>query len=74
KQIENFDDLPIKEELLRGIYGNGLEKMSEIQKKCILPIISSEPPVDVLVVSGTGTGKTSSYCISIIQRLDTSRK
>lgn len=30
EQVDNFDDLGIKEELLRGIYGYGFEKPSVI--------------------------------------------
>lgn len=33
KEIENWDDLNIKTDLLRGIYAYGYEKPSEIQKK-----------------------------------------
>jgi translation initiation factor 4A len=40
KPIENWDELDIKPELLRGIFAYGFEKPSEIQKKSIPAIIS----------------------------------
>ena len=33
--IESFEDLNLKEHLLRGIYGNGYEQPSVIQRKAI---------------------------------------
>ena len=36
---ETFDDLDLKENLLRGIYGYGFEKPSAIQQKAIKPLI-----------------------------------
>ena len=37
--IKNWDDLNLKDNLLRGIYAYGFEKPSEIQKKAILPVV-----------------------------------
>ena len=39
ESVETFDELNLKPELLRGIYGYGFEKPSAIQQKAILPII-----------------------------------
>ena len=39
ESAEKFDDLGLKEEILRGIYGYGFNKPSPIQQKGILPII-----------------------------------
>ena len=38
-EIENWDELDIKTDLLRGIYAYGFEKPSGIQKKAIPHII-----------------------------------
>ena len=38
-QIENWDDLNLKEDILRGIFSYGYEKPSDIQKKSIPNII-----------------------------------
>jgi translation initiation factor 4A len=37
--VEKFDNLDLKEELLRGIYGYGFVKPSPIQAKGIKPIL-----------------------------------
>ena len=39
--VESFEDMGLKEELLRGIYGNGFEKPSAIQSRGIIPVIKS---------------------------------
>lgn len=41
QSVESFDDLGLKEEVLRGIYGYGFEKPSQIQKVGILPVIQN---------------------------------
>jgi translation initiation factor 4A len=37
--VESFDDLGLKKDLLRGIYGYGYVKPSAIQQKGIKPIL-----------------------------------
>ena len=37
--VGNFDDMNLKESLLRGIYAYGLEKPSAIQQRAIIPCI-----------------------------------
>lgn len=39
ESVEKFDDLGLKEEVLRGIFGYGFVKPSPIQQKGILPVI-----------------------------------
>lgn len=36
---DNFDDMNLKETLLRGIYAYGFEKPSAIQQRAIIPCI-----------------------------------
>ncbi len=36
---ENFDDMDLREELLRGIYAYGFEKPSAIQQRAIVPCV-----------------------------------
>ena len=36
---DNFDEMKLREELLRGIYGYGFDKPSAIQQKAIIPCI-----------------------------------
>jgi len=67
--IINWDDLNIKSDLLRGIYAYGFETPSEIQKKAILPIIQGK---DVIAQAQSGSGKTGTFSIGILQSIDIS--
>lgn len=59
----------LKEELLRGIYAYGFEKPSAIQQRAIMPCIKGH---DVTAQAQSGTGKTATFSISILQQIDTS--
>ena len=37
--VDSFDDMNLKEELLRGIYGYGFEKPTAIQQRTIIPCV-----------------------------------
>ena len=65
---ENFDDMNLKEELLRGIYAYGFEKPSAIQQRAIVPCVKGH---DVIAQAQSGTGKTATFSISILQQIDT---
>ena len=67
--VENFDDMNLREELLRGIYAYGFEKPSAIQQRAIMPVLKGR---DVIAQAQSGTGKTATFAISILQRLDVS--
>uniref|UniRef100_A0A6C0B5U5 RNA helicase n=1 Tax=viral metagenome TaxID=1070528 RepID=A0A6C0B5U5_9ZZZZ len=69
QDIETFDDLDISEDLLRGIYGFGFEIPSAIQRKAILPIIKKR---DIIAQAQSGTGKTASFLIGSMARVDKS--
>jgi translation initiation factor 4A len=69
-EIESFDELGLKKNLLRGIYGYGFEKPSPIQQKAILPIIKGR---DVIAQAQSGTGKTATFAIGTLQMIDTSK-
>jgi len=68
KVVSTFDDMDLKEELLRGIYAYGFEKPSAIQQRAIMPCIEGH---DVIAQAQSGTGKTATFSISILQRIDT---
>ena len=70
-RIEKWDELPIEENLLRGIYAYGFDEPSEIQKKAILPVIEKR---DVIAQAQSGCGKTGSFSIAALQRLDMTKK
>lgn len=67
--ISSFDELGLKKNLLRGIYGYGFEKPSPIQQTGILPIIQGR---DVIAQAQSGTGKTATFAIGTLEVLDTS--
>lgn len=67
--IDNFDDMNLKEELLRGIYGYGFERPSAIQQRAIMPCVHGR---DVIAQAQSGTGKTATFSIAILQQIDTS--
>ena len=64
---ESFDAMGLKEHLLRGIYAYGFEKPSSIQQRGIVPCIRGR---DVIAQAQSGTGKTATYAIAILQRID----
>ena len=57
----------LKEELLRGIYHYGFERPSAIQQRAILPILKGR---DVIAQSQSGTGKTTIFCVGVLQCLN----
>ncbi|KAH8915301.1 DEAD-domain-containing protein [Atractiella rhizophila] len=63
-----FDSLGLKDDLLRGIYAYNFEKPSAIQQRAILPITKGR---DVIAQAQSGTGKTATFSISILQSIDT---
>ena len=40
EKVESFDNMNLREELLRGIYSYGFERPSLIQQKAIMPLIA----------------------------------
>eukprot|EP00045_Choanoeca_perplexa_P001329 m.18979 g.18979 ORF g.18979 m.18979 type:complete len:407 (+) comp10876_c0_seq1:109-1329(+) len=69
--VDSFDDMKLKEELLRGIYAYGFEKPSAIQQRAILPCIEGH---DVIAQAQSGTGKTATFSISVLQSIDVTKR
>lgn len=67
--MDTFEELQLKDELLRGIFGYGFEKPSPIQQKAILPLIQKK---DTIAQAQSGTGKTATFAIGVLQLIDTS--
>jgi len=65
--VENFDDMGLKEELLRGVYAYGFERPSAIQQRGILPVVMGR---DTIAQAQSGTGKTATFVISSLQIID----
>lgn len=66
---ETFDDMTLRDELLRGIYAYGFEKPSAIQQRAIIPMIMGR---DTIAQAQSGMGKTATFVIGILQNIDTS--
>lgn len=67
-----FEEMGLKRELLKGIHGLGWEHPSPIQERSIPPALKQN--VDILARAKNGTGKTGSYLIPILQKIDTSKE
>ena len=67
KSWEDSDKVPLKHELLRGIYSYGFENPSPIQKKAIIPLINRH---DVIAQAQSGTGKTGAFVIGSLQLIN----
>lgn len=67
----SFDDMELPDTLLRGIYSYGFEKPSAIQQKAIVPIRKGR---DILAQAQSGTGKTGTFTIGSLCRVDPSLK
>ena len=68
--IESFDEMGLKDNLLRGIYAFGFEKPSAIQERAIVPVTTGR---DVIAQAQSGTGKTGAFTIGILEKLDPSK-
>jgi len=63
----SFDDMGLSDNLLRGVYAYGFEKPSAIQSVAITPLVKGR---DVLGQAQSGTGKTGTFGIGILSRID----
>jgi len=67
--VDNFDNMGLNTALLRGVYAYGFERPSAIQQRAIMPVIKGH---DVIAQAQSGTGKTATFSISILQSIDVS--
>lgn len=70
-ETTSFDDMNLKLELLRGIYSYGFEKPTPIQSKAILPMLTGR---DIIAQAQSGTGKTGTFGIGSLQRLNATER
>ena len=61
------EELGIKDNILKGIYSYGFETPSQIQRVAIKPIIDGS---DIVIQSHSGTGKTATFIIGLLQRIE----
>lgn len=66
--LTTFDTMHLKEDLIRGIYSYGFERPSAIQQRAIKPMIKGR---DVIAQAQSGTGKTATFSIAMLQSIDT---
>ncbi len=66
-----FKELDIIEPILAALSEKGYNSPTPIQEKAIPPMIAGH---DVLASAQTGTGKTASFCIPILQKLSQRNK
>ena len=69
--IKKWDELNLDSNILRGIYSHGFETPSPIQSKGILPILNGK---DMIAQSQSGTGKTATFVIGALSRINFEEK
>jgi translation initiation factor 4A len=67
KTVSSFDEMGLPEALLRGIYSHGFERPSQIQSKAIIPMVEGR---DILAQAQSGTGKTGTFVIGALSKVD----
>ena len=65
--INNWDELNLPENILRGIHAYGLDRPSPIQCKAITPILEGR---NIIAQAQSGTGKTATFCIGALGLID----
>ncbi|KAN0043372.1 hypothetical protein ACTA71_011024 [Dictyostelium dimigraforme] len=69
KIVDSFDNMELQKDLLRGIYSYGFEKPSAIQQRAIVPLSKG---LDIIAQAQSGTGKTATFTVGILSRIDVS--
>ena len=69
EEINTFDELSelIDLKIIRGVMSYGFEEPSPIQKKAIKPLLGK---FDLIAQAQSGTGKTATFCIGTLGRID----
>ena len=65
--FSSFDEMDLKKSILRGIYAYGFEKPSAIQQRAIIPFTTGR---DIIAQAQSGTGKTGTFSIGVLQMID----
>ena len=70
---DSFDDeeLNLNDKILNGIFAYGFERPSPIQRVAIKPIKEGN---DIVIQSHSGTGKTATFIIGLLSRIDVENK
>ncbi|XP_077867322.1 ATP-dependent RNA helicase DDX19A-like [Saccoglossus kowalevskii] len=67
--VKSFEELHLRPELLKGIYGMGFNWPSKIQETA-LPMLLADPPKNMIAQSQSGTGKTAAFVLAMLSRVD----
>ena len=70
EQVESFAGLGLREEILRAITAAGYEKPTEIQARAIPEVLKKR---DIVGIAQTGTGKTASFTLPMLDLLASGR-
>lgn len=68
EEINTFEDMKLKMNILRGIYAYGFEKPSIIQQRAI-PAFALHNR-DIIAQAQSGTGKTATFSVAVLQKID----
>uniref|UniRef100_A0A6C0LYU4 RNA helicase n=1 Tax=viral metagenome TaxID=1070528 RepID=A0A6C0LYU4_9ZZZZ len=71
ESFNDFEELKLRAETLRGIYGYGWEKPSEIQKQALVPFLNNN---DMIIQACAGSGKTGVFGIGSIEKVKSNIK
>uniref|UniRef100_A0A8B9SRK6 RNA helicase n=1 Tax=Anas platyrhynchos TaxID=8839 RepID=A0A8B9SRK6_ANAPL len=72
-QVESFEELRLKPQLLQGVYAMGFNRPSKIQENA-LPMMLAEPPQNLIAQSQSGTGKTAAFVLAMLSRVEPGNK
>jgi len=71
KIVSSFDDMHLGMKLLKGIYGYGWEKPTDIQQKIVVPMKNGK---DIVAQAQSGRGKTGAFAIASLSIADCSKR
>mmetsp|Transcript_14816 Transcript_14816/g.44086 ORF Transcript_14816/g.44086 Transcript_14816/m.44086 type:complete len:422 (+) Transcript_14816:165-1430(+) len=69
--IEDFSEMGLRDDLLRGIYAYGFERPTPIQQRAIKPLCAVR---DTLAQAQSGQGKTGAFTIGTLHTLDLNKR
>ncbi|XP_041480147.1 ATP-dependent RNA helicase DDX19A-like [Lytechinus variegatus] len=67
--VKSFEELRLKQALLKGVYEMGFNAPSKIQETA-LPLLMADPPKNMIAQSQSGTGKTAAFVLTMLSRVD----
>lgn len=67
-----FEELGVRDDLLRGIAEMGFENPMPVQEKVIPVLLNGDH--DLVALAQTGTGKTAAFGLPLLQRIDTDNR